>query len=272
MSRANQCPPPRIPPPLAGRAGSWIHHPSHWLWKPPCESPVTGLTAECGARKLLANCLLPAALPARLPRALEASPLVAPPFPLVIIQRTCWDHSNHCAACSETQPSKVRGRLLAFGSISPSLASRAIRDVVCASGGAGGCFSRNQAEPSRSRAGLASQISCSVQISIVQNKVREGEAGEEMERPFRPAPCGGPGTSPWQRPGKALGRPRPGAHCPHPAPRGAGRLPPLPASHIFLSKAAGKWVPTSINIQDSSHSLTFQNGPTAAISHNKSRR
>ena len=133
---------------------------------------------------------------------------MAPPFPPVIIRGTCWDRSNHCTACSETQPSKVRGRLLAFASISPSLASRAVREVVCASRGAGGCFSRNQAKPSRSRAGLASQISCSVQISIVQNKVREGEAGGEMERLFRPVPCGvrapAPGRGherPWGGPG-----------------------------------------------------------------------
>lgn len=189
---------------------------------------------------------------------------MAPPLPLVIIQGTCWDRSNHCAACSETQPSKVRGRLLAFVSISPSLASRSVRDVVCASGDAGGCFSRNQAKPSRSRAGLASQISCSVQISIVQNKVREGEAGGEMERPFRPAPCR------VRAPDPGRGRERPwGGPGPEPTARTLlrgvqGRLPPLPASHIFLSKAAGKWVPTSINIQGSSHSLTFQNGPDSS--------
>ena len=53
MSRAKQCPPPRIPPPLAGRAGSRLHHPSHWLWKPPCESPGTHLTAECQGKEAL---------------------------------------------------------------------------------------------------------------------------------------------------------------------------------------------------------------------------
>ena len=55
MSRAKQCPPPRIPPPLAGRAGSRLHHPSHWLWKPRCESPVTDLTAECQGKEALSK-------------------------------------------------------------------------------------------------------------------------------------------------------------------------------------------------------------------------
>lgn len=30
-SRAQQCPPPRTSPPLAGWAGSRLHRPSHWL-------------------------------------------------------------------------------------------------------------------------------------------------------------------------------------------------------------------------------------------------
>lgn len=195
------------------------------------------------------------------PELLRLHTLVAPPFPPVIIWGTRWDRSNQCAVCSETQPSKVRGRLLAFASISPSLASQAVQEVVCASGGTGGCFSRNQAKPSRSRAGLASQISCSIQISIAQNKVKEGEAGGEMERPFRPVPCGvwapAPGRGrerPWGGPGLE----------PTACTLLRGRLPPLPASHIFLFKAGGKWVLTSINIQGSSHSLTFQNGPNSS--------
>ena len=156
---------------------------------------------------------------------------------------------------------------MAFVSISPTLASRAAREWSVPPAGAGGCFSRNQAEPSRSGTGLASQISRSIQISIVQKKVSEGEAEGEVERPSRPALCEPPAQGPapaQQRPGKALRRPRPGAHCLHAAPRGAGRLPPLPASHFFLSKAAQKWVPTSINIQGSSRSLTFQNGPDSS--------
>lgn len=47
---------------------------------PPGESPVTSLTAECAARKLLANCLLPAALPAWLPQLLRLQTLAGPAF------------------------------------------------------------------------------------------------------------------------------------------------------------------------------------------------
>lgn len=61
-------------------------------------------------------------------------------------------------ACSESRPRVSRLSLGLCVHLS-SLDISGHLGMVCASRGAEGCFSRNQAEPSRSRTGLASQIS-----------------------------------------------------------------------------------------------------------------